>query len=100
MNDGLTPKNREEIREILGKAVHVDRAVLFGSRATGTFGRASDIDLALEGQNLDLSDLVLLHGEFIESSLPYQVDLILRAGIVNPELENNIKKHGKTLYKR
>ena len=50
MNDGLTPKYREEIRDILTKAANVDCAVLFGSRATETFGRASDIDLALEGQ--------------------------------------------------
>ena len=98
MNDGLTPKHREVIHEILSKATHVARAVLFGSRAMGTFGRASDIDLALEGQNLDLSDLALLHGEFAESSLPYEVDLVIRAAIVNPKLENNITKYGKTLY--
>jgi len=100
MNDGLMPKHHEVIREILGKATHVVRAVLFGSRAMGTFGRASDIDLALEGQNLDLSDLALLHGEFAESSLPYEVDLVIRAAIANPELENNIKKYGKTLYQK
>ena len=100
MNDGLTPKNREEIRGILAKAAHVDRAVLFGSRALGTFGRASDIDLALEGNNLDLPDLLSLRGEFAESSLPYDVDLVLRANIVNPELEDRIGKYGMTFYEK
>ena len=100
MNDGLTPKNQEEIREILCEAVHVDRAVLFGSRAMGTFSRKSDIDLALEGQNLDLSDLASLCGKFVESPLPYEVDLVIRAAIVNPELENRIEKHDKILYKK
>ena len=100
MNDGLTPENRKVIREILSKAGHVDRAVLFGSRAMGTFGRASDIDLALEGHNLDLSDLALLHGEFAESSLPYQVDLVIRDEIAHPELEDRIKKYGRTLYEK
>jgi len=66
----------------------------------GTFNRASDIDLALEGQNLDLPDLALLHGEFVESSLPYQVDLVIRAEIVSPELENRIEKYGKTFYEK
>jgi hypothetical protein len=44
--------------------------------------------------------LALLHGEFVESSLPYEVDLVIRAEIVNPELEDRIKKYGKTLYKK
>jgi len=98
MDDGLTPKYREEIRNILAKVAHIDRAVLFGSRAEGTFGRASDIDLALEGNGLDLPDLALLHGEFDESSLPYEVDLVIRANIDNSALETRIQKHGRTFY--
>ena len=100
MNDGLTPQYRKMIRQILEKSVRVDRAVLFGSRATGTFGRASDIDLALEGQDLDLSDLAFLHGEFAESSLPFEVDLILRADIPNPKLADRIEKEGVTFYEK
>ena len=100
MNDGLTPQNREVIRGILAGAAHVDRAVLFGSRATGTFGRASDIDLALEGESLDLPDLARLHGEFAESSLPYEVDLVIRAKIADPELETRIQQHGTMFYEK
>jgi len=98
MNDGLTPKYREEIRAILAKVAHVERAVLYGSRATGTFGRTSDIDLALEGENLGLSDLLSLRSEFAESSLPYEVDLVIRTEIVNPELESRVAKQGKMFY--
>jgi predicted nucleotidyltransferase len=100
MNDGLTPKNREEIRAILAKSAHVERAVLFGSRATGTFGRASDIDLALEGDDLELTDLLSLHGKFSESSLPYEVDLVIRANIADPELESRIQRHGTMFYEQ
>jgi len=100
MNDGLTPKNREVIRDILARSTHVDHAVLFGSRATGTFGRASDIDLALEGENLVWSDLLSLRNAFAESSLPYDVDLVLRAEIVNPELESRVQQYGMMLYEK
>ena len=100
MNDGLTPTNREEIRGILSKISRVERAVLFGSRATGTFGKASDIDLALEGQNLEFSDLAKLHGEFAESTLPYEVDLVVRKEITDPELAKRIEKYGKTFYEK
>jgi predicted nucleotidyltransferase len=84
----------------LAKVERIDRAVLFGSRAMGTFGKASDIDLALEGKNLDMTDLAHLSGEFAESSLPYEIDLVLRAEIVNPELESRIEKHGIMFYER
>jgi predicted nucleotidyltransferase len=100
MNDGLTPTNREEIRGILSKVARVERAVLFGSRATGTFGRASDIDLALEGKDLEFPDLAKLHGEFAESTLPYEVDLVVRREIIDPELEKRIERHGKTFYEK
>jgi predicted nucleotidyltransferase len=100
MNDGLTPQHRETLRTILAKVVHVDRALLFGSRAIGTFRRASDIDLALEGQNLDLSDLALLRGEFVESSLPFEVDLVIRADITNPELESRVEKQSVLFYEK
>jgi len=100
MNDGLTPHYREMIRQILAKVVRVERAVLFGSRALGTAGRASDIDLALEGQNLDIYDLTLLRGEFAESSLPFEVDLIIRADITHPKLADHIEKGGMTFYEK
>ena len=98
MNDGLNPKYREIIRQILAKVDRVDRAFLFGSRATGTFRKASDIDLALEGDQLALSDLGFLSGEFAESALPYQVDLILRSGIVNAKLAEHITTQGVLVY--
>ena len=100
MNDGLTPQYREMIRQILAKVACVDRAVLFGSRAMGTAGRASDIDLALEGQSLDLSDLALLRGKFAESSLPFEVDLVIRADITHPKLADRIEKEGITFYEK
>ena len=55
LNDGLTAKVRSGIREILSQTPQIRKAVLFGSRALGTWKPASDIDLALEGEELDLS---------------------------------------------
>jgi len=100
MNDGLTPQYREVLRTILAGTAHVDRAVLFGSRAAGTFGRTSDIDLALEGDSLCLPDLLSLRSEFAESSLPYEVDLVIRSDIDNPELESRIQEYGQTFYEK
>lgn len=39
-------------------------AILYGSRAKGTFHNGSDIDLALKGQGLALQDLLKIKVEF------------------------------------
>ena len=95
---GLTEKDCKIIKNVLSKNTSITCALLFGSRATGTFGKASDIDLSLEGENLDLADLAFLRGEFAESSLPYEVDLVIRADIVNPVLEDHIGRYGTIFY--
>ena len=49
---GLRDGVLEEIIS-LAKQYDIDRLVLFGSRAWGTYSRASDIDLAVYGGNVD-----------------------------------------------
>ncbi|MDR1268600.1 MAG: nucleotidyltransferase domain-containing protein [Planctomycetaceae bacterium] len=51
-DDGLTEKYRAEIRLIFASCSKIDRALLFGSRAKGNFRRDSDVDFALEGNDL------------------------------------------------
>ncbi|MFM8886535.1 MAG: nucleotidyltransferase domain-containing protein, partial [Chthoniobacterales bacterium] len=50
---GLSGQTVERIQEVFAHHPGVERAVLFGSRATGTARPGSDIDLALYGQGLD-----------------------------------------------
>jgi nucleotidyltransferase substrate binding protein (TIGR01987 family) len=50
---GLSPTVIDRIRTVLGACPAVERALLYGSRAKGNYHRGSDIDLALEGQQLD-----------------------------------------------
>jgi predicted nucleotidyltransferase len=50
---------------------------VFGSRATGTARRYSDLDLALEAETpLGLAVLADVAGALSESDLPYKVDVI------------------------
>jgi predicted nucleotidyltransferase len=53
------------------------RVWVFGSRATGTARRYSDLDLALEAETpLGLAVLADVVGALSESDLPYKVDVI------------------------
>lgn len=72
----------------------VERAVLFGSRATGTNTITSDVDIALFGDRLTLTDLARLSAELDEIPMAQSVDLVLYNVIRNKELENHIWKHG------
>ena len=65
---------RTILRTHLSPAV---RAWVFGSRATATARRYSDLDLALEGENALSTDLLGDIAEALsESDLPYKVDVV------------------------
>jgi len=93
--DGLTRHDRDLIRDVLARHPEVRRVTLFGSRAMGTFGRGSDIDLALEGPDLDARTLTRIATELEDSDLPYKVDLLLRDDQLEPKLEAHIRRHGR-----
>jgi len=100
MTDGLTERDREGIRTALRESPKVRRAVLFGSRALGTFRGASDVDLALEGDDINLADLISLQAKIAKLDLPIEVDAIIRDKTNNPALEEHIKKFGQEWYRR
>jgi predicted nucleotidyltransferase len=83
------------VRAILGAHLpHGTRAWVFGSRATASARRYSDLDLALEGERLLSRDVVGSIAEALsESDLPYKVDVVdLRSvdptfrAIIEPEM--------------
>ena len=99
MNDGLNERERAGIRAALATCPKVRRAVLFGSRAMGTYRGVSDVDLALEGDDLRLADVTKLQAQLAELDLPFEVDLVVRASIRSPEFEAQIQQHGRVWYK-
>lgn len=50
-NTGIKPQVQDEICHLAEK-YHLDRVILFGSRARGDYWRASDIDLAVSGGDI------------------------------------------------
>lgn len=95
MEFGLPEATLSIVRAILGRYAKVDKAILYGSRAMGTFKTGSDIDLTLVGSNLDFSALASISSDFDESEIPYKVDLSLFAHIDNANLIEHIQRVGK-----
>jgi len=100
MNAGLPDAALKKILEVLSGEEQVARVILYGSRAKGTFKAGSDIDLALEGQGLDLSVLSALETKLDDLLLPWKIDLAVIAEIDNGELLEHIERVGKTIFER
>ena len=100
MIDGLKTKHRQAIIETLAAYERVERAVLFGSRAQGTFSVTSDIDIALFGDNLNLRDLIKLMKDMDSLTIPQQIDLLLHNSIHNSALLKEIRLHGVEWYRQ
>jgi type I restriction enzyme S subunit len=100
MTDGLKPAHRQAIIDALAANPKVERIVLFGSRATGTFTLTSDVDLALFGDNLTLSDQAALAEAVAELSVPQRVDILIYHRIESQALREDIRKHGVEWFAR
>ena len=92
-NTGIKPVVLEQIRGH-AKKYGIQKVILFGSRARGTFRRDSDIDLAVSGGNADLFRLSV--EEETDTLLTY--DVVDLDHIVSVELLDVIWKEGIILY--
>lgn len=97
---GLSEKTVEVLRSVLSQHPEIDRAVLFGSRAKGTFKSGSDIDLALLGPNLTQKILNRLYEELDDLPIPYEFSLILSESITDPDVAAHIGRVGIVFYQK
>jgi len=100
MVDGLKDKHRRAVIEALAANPRVEKVVLFGSRAMETFTPESDVDIALYGDNLTLSDQAKLAAEIERLPIPQQIDLLRHNTITSKKLLKHIRQHGVVLYER
>ena len=100
MRYGLSEEQLKEITETLASFDEIEAAILFGSRAIGTFKEASDIDIAIKGKNVDFSLASNIEGDFEESDLPFFFDIIAWPTITSKDLKKHIWNRGKVIYRR
>lgn len=100
MDHGLTQFTIDRIREILGRYPQVQKVILFGNRARGDYGDKTDIEIALEGDDIDISLLFMIDNDLVDLLLPYEVDLIRLSRVKNPELKEHIEEEGISLFEK
>ncbi len=100
MTDGLKDAHREAIIAVIAANDRVERAVLFGSRATGTNTVTSDVDIALFGDRLTWTDQARLAAAIDQIPMAQSVDLLLYHSIGDRKLREHVRDHGVEWYTR
>jgi predicted nucleotidyltransferase len=98
---GLSDHTLNTLSALFQKYPGIERVMLYGSRAKGTYRNGSDIDITLHTDgNFGFNELSRLANDFDESDMPYFVDVSMYNQLRNPDLQAHIQRVGKILYTR
>ncbi len=98
MNTGLTQTDIGRITAAIKQFPEIDDALIFGSRAKGSYKKASDVDLAIKGRAVTgetIKRLSFLLNE--ELPLPYFFDVVHYETLENRQLIEHIDRLGKSM---
>ena len=100
MDCGLTADDLAKLRILFAKYEHIERVILYGSRAKGNFKPFSDVDITLLGDNLSHADLSQLLFDVDDLLLPYQFDISIFNTLKNSDLIEHINRVGIEIYNK
>ena len=93
---GLSDRDLSSIRAVFADQSDI-KAVVFGSRARGDYRPTSDIDIALDGDNVSITQVAQLEERLDDLMLPYRIDLVRYNNLQNAALRYNIATEGIAL---
>ena len=96
----LPPEAISRIVALLSQEPHVQRVILYGSRAKGCAKLGSDIDLAVDAPEAERTTLLRLDQHLDDLLLPWTIDLNFLHLIHNQDLRDHIERVGVTWYDR
>lgn len=79
---------------ITGSKDATRQALIYGSRAIGTFRNGSDIDICLKGKKLSTKTFLKMENQLDDLMLPYTFDICIYHKIDNPNFINHIDRVG------
>lgn len=100
MKYGLTDTEIDQLDDLFARYREVEKVLLYGSRAKGSYKPFSDVDLTLIGEKLTHTDLNQIIWAIDDLLLPYQFDISLFHKLKNPDLIEHIQRKGIVFYQR
>jgi predicted nucleotidyltransferase len=89
---GLTDKELSQLQSALGTVKGLEKAVVFGSRATGKHKAQSDVDIALYGDGVGFGAIFDLEDALYDAGFPYELDILLVSIIQDERLKAAIER--------
>ena len=98
MIPGIPQADSQRLLELILTHPHIEKVVLYGSRALGRQRAGSDIDLCLEAPSMKLGELLELGAQLDDLLLPWQIDLQLLHLIAHEGLVAHIERASQLLW--
>lgn len=100
MKYGLKEEQWDMLCNTFARNPRIEKVILYGSRAKGTFKPFSDVDITLVGTDLSTTDLADTINAIDDLLLPYMFDISLYQKLKSPELLDHISRRGVVVYNR
>ena len=100
MKFGLEENIIENLIKTFEANPKVYKAIVFGSRAKGSYRPNSDIDIAIKGYDITLDDILKMSVAFDDKKIIQKIDLIDYTSIKEPALKEHIDRVGIEFYSR
>ncbi len=98
---GLDVDTLRNIRKTIAQFPHIEKVLIYGSRAKGNYKTGSDIDITLIAKDLTLKNSVYpLSTALDDLYLPYTFDISIFDQLENPDFVDHILRVGKTFYQK
>lgn len=98
---GLRGKDMEFMQHLFSKIPETEKVILYGSRATGSFERGSDVDLAIAGKGVTQKQIAHVHF-MLENESPTLLwfDVLHLDSLSNKKLRQQIEESGVVIYEK
>jgi predicted nucleotidyltransferase len=97
---GLSERVVERVTDVFKRHSDIEKVIIYGSRAKGTFRTGSDIDLTLLGEPLAPSLLSVVASELDALNTPYLFDLSIFSELTSQDLIEHVERVGQVFYQR
>jgi uncharacterized protein len=94
----LREQDLEALRRTLRRFPFIKEARIFGSRATGTARRASDIDLAVSAPSATPAEWADMREALDEAPVIYEIDLVRPEETASERLKQTIARDGVVIH--
>jgi uncharacterized protein len=100
MKFGLSNEIISKINTVFACHPEIEEAIIFGSRAKGTYREGSDIDISLKGELLTESIKMDVLMEIDALNSPYLFDISIFNLLGSVDLKEHINRVGQIFYKK